>query len=83
MKLPDLIPDWKQAHRLWCVRICLGAIGAGIVAGAAVYNSLADYWPPLIVIAIATFTFACVVVARVLQQPPPKQRGDDENWEHA
>lgn len=62
-----LLARWRGAH--WSVRLSLGGIGAGLVAGAAVYNYLADYWPPLIAIGLAVVTLACVALARILRRP--------------
>lgn len=67
-----LIPDWKQAHRLASVRVLAGGIVAGVVAAATVYGELHDAAPTLIAIGLAALVFAVAIVARVVQQKPPK-----------
>lgn len=71
----SLIPDWKQAHRLWSMRWTL--ITVFLSSCGAAYALLPDDWMPAIppwvkaTLALATvFSAGAVGVSRLLQQAP-------------
>lgn len=72
-----LIPDWKQAHRLWSLRWIIATTFLSSIPAA--YVLLPDDWLPSIpgwikaCLALATmFSAGAAGVSRVLQQKPPR-----------
>lgn len=80
IKKPELIEEWKKAHKLWSVR--LSAIGAAVMGvftfwpDSALYlwsampSEVREMIPERFVSAIALFVFAASAISRIVKQRP-------------
>jgi hypothetical protein len=62
------VAGWRDAHKLWSVRLALfwGALAGAVTAFASVGENLVD---PYVFIGICAAGFATIAAARVLKQP--------------
>lgn len=67
MKVPSLIDNWKQAHRLTSVQLCVfwGALN-GAVLGLSAFAGFINPW---LFLALNVVGYATIAIGRVLRQP--------------
>jgi hypothetical protein len=78
--LPDLVPDWRSAHKWASVQIAsastlLFALGSGLAASSAAATWI-NVIPRWAVFALAAVICLCIAIARVLKKAPKPDNDD-------
>ena len=83
MKLPSLVPNWRQAHLWHSMRGMSAGVILTAVAGALALSASAASWISVfglgIVLIVAAVIFLASMVGRLLMQEPPPPKPPETN----